>query len=63
MRFSDQKPTGGGLLGNTAGYTGGKGISEGTGKGVNPVGEMGIGAAVVGLEGVSDTAGGLDGGI
>jgi len=51
------------LLGNTAGYTGGKGISAGTGKGVNAVGEMGIGAAVVGLAGGSDAAGVLDGGI
>jgi len=32
----------GGLLGNTTGYTGGRGISEGTGKDVNPVDEVGI---------------------
>jgi len=47
-RFSDHKPTEGGLLGNIAGYITGKGISKGTGKGVKPVEE---------IAGLSDTAG------
>lgn len=42
---------------------GGKGISEGTGKGVNPVEGMAIEPAVVELAGVLDAAGVLDGGI
>ena len=39
--------TDGGSLGNITGYTGGKAISEGTGKGVNPVDEMGIELIVI----------------
>ena len=62
-RFLDRKPTAGGLLGNIAGYTGGKGISEGTGKGVYGVEGRGIEATVGGLAEVSDTARVLDGGM
>jgi len=53
-RFSDHKPTDGGLLGKTAGYILSKGVSKGMGKGVNPLGEM----TVAGFSEVSDTLGG-----